>query len=96
MTGVGATAAMNQLSFGAPPGLGAGDACGRCFSLTGTHDPFSPSFAGPFHTIVVKVSDLCPIQGNQEFCGQTTSHPTNQHGEAVQYVHRAHSVFIAC
>lgn len=77
---------MNQLSFGTPPGLGAGDACGRCFALTGTEDPFSPSFAGPFHTIVVKVTDLCPVQGNEEWCGQTESDPTNQHGERVQYV----------
>ena len=38
-TGSGFTAAMNQLAYGAPPGLGAGDACGRCFSLTGNFDP---------------------------------------------------------
>ena len=57
-TGSGFTAAMNQLAFGAPPGLGAGDACGRCFSLTGNKDPFSPAFTGPFNSIVVKVTDL--------------------------------------
>ena len=57
-TGSGFTAAMNQLAFGAPPGLGPGDACGRCFSLTGTADPFSPAFTGPFHSIVVKVTNL--------------------------------------
>jgi len=49
---------MNQLAFGAPPGLGPGDACGRCFSLTGTADPYSPAFTGPFHSIVVMVTDL--------------------------------------
>ncbi|KAG6897199.1 hypothetical protein C0992_003496 [Termitomyces sp. T32_za158] len=49
---------MNQLAFGAAPGLGAGDACGRCFAITGTADPFSPSFSGPFNSIVVKVTDL--------------------------------------
>nr|AEK06231.1 endoglucanase [Phanerodontia chrysosporium] len=54
---------------------------GRCFALTGNHDPYSPNYTGPFgQTIVVKVTDLCPVQGNQEFCGQTTSNPTNQHG----------------
>ncbi|KAI0272303.1 endoglucanase V-like protein [Gloeopeniophorella convolvens] len=81
----GFTAAINQLSFGAAPGSGAGDACGRCFAVTGTRDPFSPQFTGPFHTVVVKVTDLCPVQGNQEWCGQTTAQSTNQHGEAVHF-----------
>ncbi|EPQ56593.1 endoglucanase V-like protein [Gloeophyllum trabeum ATCC 11539] len=84
-TASGYTAAMNQLSFGAGPGAGAGDACGRCFALTGTADPYSPSYTGPFHTIVVKVTDLCPVAGNQEWCGQTTSNPNNQHGEPVHF-----------
>jgi hypothetical protein len=57
-TATGFTAAVNQLMFGSSPGLGEGDACGRCFSITATSDPFSPSFTGPFHTIVVKVTDL--------------------------------------
>ncbi|KAF5373295.1 hypothetical protein D9615_007488 [Tricholomella constricta] len=57
-TATGYTAAMNQLAFGSPPGLGAGDACGRCFAVTGTADPFSPAYTGPFHSIVVKVTDL--------------------------------------
>lgn len=81
----GYTAAINQLAFGSVPGLGAGDACGRCFALTGNKDPYSPSYTGPFgQTIVVKVTDMCPVQGNQEFCGQTTSDPTNQHGMPFQ------------
>ena len=82
----GFTAAMNQLSFGSAPGLGAGDACGRCFAITGSKDPYSPSYTGPFHSIVVKVTDLCPISGNQEWCGQTISNPTNQHGASTQCV----------
>lgn len=82
----GFTAAMNQLSFGSLPGSGAGDACGRCFSVTATQDPFSPAFTGPFHTVVVKVTDLCPVAGNQEWCGQTTSSPDNEHGKPVQSV----------
>jgi len=81
----GFTAAINQLSFGSSPGLGAGDACGRCFSVTGTQDPFSPAFTGPFKTIVVKVTDLCPVQGNQEWCGQSTSNQNNQHGKPVHF-----------
>ena len=57
-TGSGFTAAINQLAYGAPPGLGPGDACGRCFQLTGTKDPYSPDYAGPFKSIVVKVTNL--------------------------------------
>ena len=86
ISATGFTAAISQLSFGSGPGLGAGDACGRCFAVTATEDPFSPSFTGPFQTVVVKVTDLCPVQGNEEWCGQTTSSSTNEHGEAVQYV----------
>ncbi|EKM81821.1 hypothetical protein AGABI1DRAFT_126178 [Agaricus bisporus var. burnettii JB137-S8] len=65
-TASGFTAAVNQLMFGASPGLGPGDACGRCFSVTATADPFSPAYMGPFHTIVVKVTDLC-----FDICGDT-------------------------
>jgi hypothetical protein len=54
----GFTAAMNQLAFGASPGLGPGDACGRCFSLTGTADPYSAAYTGPYYSIVVKVTNL--------------------------------------
>ncbi|KAG6910209.1 hypothetical protein DXG01_012344 [Tephrocybe rancida] len=57
-TASGYTAAINQLAFGSAAGLGAGDACGRCFALTGTADPYSPAYTGPFHSIVVKVTDL--------------------------------------
>ena len=83
----GYTAAINQLSFGSVPGIGAGDACGRCFALTGNADPYVPSYTGPFgKTIVVKVTDMCPVQGNEEFCGQTQSNPKNQHGMPFQFV----------
>ena len=82
----GFTAAISQLAFGSGPGLGAGDACGRCFALTGSQDPYSPSYTGPFKTVVVKVTDLCPEQGNEQWCGQTTSDPTNSFGASTQYV----------
>jgi hypothetical protein len=49
---------LNQLAFGAMPGGGPGDACGRCFALTGTSDPYSLAFQGPFKSIVVKVTNL--------------------------------------
>jgi len=76
---------MSQLAFGAPPGPGPGDACGRCFLVTGTHDPYTPSFTGPFNSVVVKTTDLCPAAGNEVWCGQTTSNPTNTFGQSVHF-----------
>ncbi|GAW00966.1 endoglucanase V-like protein [Lentinula edodes] len=81
----GYTAAINQLAFGSSPGLGAGDACGRCFQLTGTADPYSPSFTGPFKSIVVKVTDMCPAAGNQQWCGQTSSNTLNSFGKEFHF-----------
>ncbi|KAJ3929288.1 MAG: endoglucanase V-like protein [Lentinula lateritia] len=81
----GYTAAINQLAFGSSPGLGAGDACGRCFQLTGTADPYSPSFTGPFKSIVVKVTDMCPAAGNQQWCGQTSSNTVNSFGKEFHF-----------
>ena len=77
---------MSQLAFGSSPGLGAGDACGRCFNLTGTVDPYSPDFTGPFYSVVVKTTDLCPVDGNQQWCGQNTANPVNSFGTSVQCV----------
>ncbi|KAH9031326.1 endoglucanase V-like protein [Lactarius pseudohatsudake] len=81
----GFTAAMSQLAFGSPSGLGPGDACGRCFQVTGDKDPYSPDFAGPFNSVVVKVTNLCPASGNEQWCGQTTSQPTNSLGMSVHF-----------
>ncbi|KAJ7230706.1 RlpA-like double-psi beta-barrel-protein domain-containing protein-containing protein [Mycena pura] len=82
----GFSAAINQLAFGSVPGLGPGDACGRCFALTGTSDPFSPAFTGPFgKSIVVKVTDMCPVQGNEQWCGQTATSDTNQFNMPVHF-----------
>ena len=80
----GYSAAMSQFSFGAPGGQGGGDACGRCFRITGTEDPYSPWFTGPFKSIVVKTSDLCPYQEGENWCGQCRSKPLNQYGAGVQ------------
>ncbi|KAI0035344.1 endoglucanase V-like protein [Vararia minispora EC-137] len=81
----GFTAAISQLAFGSSPGIGPGDACGRCFAVTGTSDPYSPSFTGPFKTIIVKVTDMCPVSGNQQWCGQTTSSGVNSFGAPVHF-----------
>ena len=73
---------MNQLSFGAPPGDGPGDACGRCFSITGTVDPNTGAQASS--TIVVKVTDLCSV--SEDYCGQTLSNPINSLNQPMQCV----------
>ncbi len=52
--------------------------------MTGSEDPYSPSFSGPFNSVVVKVTDLCPVSGNAEWCGMTTADPTNEMGAPVQ------------
>ncbi|KAF8261658.1 endoglucanase V-like protein [Lactarius quietus] len=83
--GHGYTAAMSQLSFGAPGGQGGGDACGRCFRITSNEDPYSPWFEGPFASIVVKVTDLCPYQAGEDWCGQSRSDPRNQFGAPVHF-----------
>ena len=84
---------MNQLAFGSESGLGPGDACGRCFAITGNHDPYSPNYAGPFgQTIVVKVTDLCPAPNNEQWCGQTQSNDVNSFQMPFQYVITAFSM----
>jgi len=86
ITANGFTAAMSQLAFGSDPGDGPGDACGRCFAITGTQDPYSPAFTGPFGpTIVVMVTDMCPLSGNQNWCGQTDADPVNSFGASVHF-----------
>ena len=84
MVANGYTAAMSQRSFGAGGNEGAGDACGRCFKINGTEDPYSPQYTGPFYSIVVKVTDLCPYQEGENWCGQSDSAPLNQYGAPVQ------------
>jgi hypothetical protein len=75
---------MNQLSFGAAGGEGGGDACGRCFRITGTHDPYTADYVVPDTPVVVKVTDLCPCASNEMWCGQTEARPYNQLGASVQ------------
>ena len=83
----GYSAAVNTLAFGAD--ISFGDACGRCFKITATGDPYTPSFEGPFNSIVVKVNDLCPHspQGSpKSWCDQKVSDPLNQFQMPMQCV----------
>ncbi|KAF9061877.1 hypothetical protein BDP27DRAFT_1484744 [Rhodocollybia butyracea] len=47
------------------------------FLPDGTSDPYDPANKGPFNTIIVQVTDMCPVQGNEQWCGQTVSEPIN-------------------
>jgi hypothetical protein len=83
----GYTAAVNVLSFGAMSG--SGDACGRCFAITPTQDPYSPEYTGRMgKTIVVRVTDLCPFSSGEtpQWCDQTVSKPHNQYDKHMQCV----------
>ena len=81
----GYSAAVNELAYGASSGTGG--ACGRCFKITPTSDPNTPSSTGPFgNSIVVKVNDLCTAATNNEFCDQTVSNPLNHYDMPMQYV----------
>ncbi|KAF8479521.1 endoglucanase V-like protein [Russula ochroleuca] len=86
----GFTAAVNELAFGSNHSFG--DACGRCFKITPTKDPFSPKFTGPFgNHIIVKVNNLClphNDSGNASqpnWCGQTVSNPLNTFNMSMHF-----------
>lgn len=39
-------------------------ACGRCFRIQGYKDPYNPDTTITTPSIVVKITDLCPVAGN--------------------------------
>ncbi|EPQ57324.1 hypothetical protein GLOTRDRAFT_58604 [Gloeophyllum trabeum ATCC 11539] len=68
------TAAMSQYAFGSSTSYGPG--CGRCFNLTllntfMSNPPFYPSVT---KSVVVKVTDLCPL-GGAGWCSATANKP---------------------
>lgn len=77
------TAAMSQMAFGSSTAYGPG--CGRCFNLTllntFTSDP--PFFPDVTKSVVIKVTDLCPLGGNG-WCSATSDHP-NQAGAFINF-----------
>jgi hypothetical protein len=68
------TAALSQMAYGSSTAYG--PACGRCFNLsllnTFLSDP--PFFAPAPRSIVVKLTDLCPLS-TTGWCNATTSGP---------------------
>lgn len=58
------TAALNQMAFGSSDNYGPG--CGRCFKLTllNSYTGTPPFFPDTHPSVVVKVTDLCPLSEN--------------------------------
>jgi len=70
--------------------MSAGGNCGRCYKISPSYDPYSPKSELHANSIVVKITDLCPITVNPskddpKWCSQTTAEPHNIFGGPVQY-----------
>ncbi|XP_013381297.1 endoglucanase [Lingula anatina] len=85
----GFTTAPNEAFYNdeSPGPLWCGRKCGRCFRLTPTGG-FVPGQGGPppnDKPVVVMVTNVCPRQGNMQWCGQTPGGGTNQYGYATHF-----------
>jgi len=83
-TSPGYSAAVSQNLYGAGPGQGAGPACGTCWKLTIQTDSSGNTVSNAGNSIVVKVTNLCPAEGNP-LCAQATLSDTNQYGANVNF-----------
>ena len=81
-TNPGYNAAASQALYGAGPGAGAGPACGLCYKLTALTNPYDndAALSAAGTSIVVKVNNLCPVQGNP-LCAQGSLSDTNSLGK---------------
>ncbi|KAI7194640.1 hypothetical protein KC343_g14051 [Hortaea werneckii] len=80
----GFSAAVSQNLYGAGPGDGKGPACGTCWRLTIQTDSSGRRLSNAGNSIVVKVNNLCPRQGNP-LCSQNGLSGTNQYGANVNF-----------
>ncbi|TKA31948.1 hypothetical protein B0A50_01193 [Salinomyces thailandicus] len=80
----GYSAAVSQNVFGVGPGDGAGPACGGCWELTIQTDSSGNALSNAGNSIVVKVTNLCPADGNP-LCAQSSTSDTNQYGANVNF-----------
>ncbi|RMY73862.1 hypothetical protein D0863_03603 [Hortaea werneckii] len=80
----GYSAAASQNIFGAGPGEGAGPGCGTCWKLTIQTDSSGNQVSNASNSIVVKVTNLCPANGNP-LCAQSSTSDTNQYGANVNF-----------
>ncbi|KAK5172342.1 uncharacterized protein LTR77_003980 [Saxophila tyrrhenica] len=83
-TSPGFSAAVSQNEFGVGPGAGAGPACGTCWKLTIQTDSSGKTVANAGNSIVVKVTNLCPADGNP-LCAQNGLSGTNQYGANLNF-----------
>jgi len=82
-TSPGYSAAASQNLYGAAPGAGAGTGCGTCWQIEGKTDSSGNALSSP-SSIVVKVNNLCPANGNP-LCAQSSLSSTNQYGANVNF-----------
>ncbi|KAI9758060.1 MAG: hypothetical protein M4579_003191 [Chaenotheca gracillima] len=80
----GYTAAVSQNLYGVGPGAGAGPACNTCYSISGQTDSSGNILPGGGTTIVVKINNLCPAEGNP-MCSQPDLWSSNQYGAQVNF-----------
>ena len=78
-TNPGFNAAVSENLYGATAGAGPGPACGTCWQLSVTGDDKGNPISGG-KSIVVKVNNLCPAQGNP-LCSQPDLKALNSVGE---------------
>ncbi|KAI3391659.1 hypothetical protein diail_6997 [Diaporthe ilicicola] len=82
----GYAAAVSQNLFGAGPGEGKGPACGTCYRLTIETDAQSGNAVpNAGSSIVVKVNNLCPADGDDPICAQPDLQTPNQYGGVVDF-----------
>ncbi|KAJ7091223.1 RlpA-like double-psi beta-barrel-protein domain-containing protein-containing protein [Mycena epipterygia] len=77
------TAAMSQLAYGSSTAFG--PACGKCFNLTllNTYTPDPPFFPNVVKSIVIKVTDLCPLSATGWCSGTPTK--KNPGGQYINF-----------
>ncbi|KAH9931086.1 RlpA-like double-psi beta-barrel-protein domain-containing protein-containing protein [Epithele typhae] len=77
------TAAMSQYAYGSSTAYGPG--CGRCFQITllNTYTGTPPFFPNVTKSVVIKVTDLCPV-GGAGWCSATPDKP-NQSGQYINF-----------
>jgi len=80
------TAAASAPIFGSSTWCGSG--CGKCFKLTPTAVGASPTGTGATSTtsVVIKVTNLCPYVGNEEWCAyDVNSYGYDAHFDLMDY-----------
>lgn len=80
-------AAINQLAFQQySDGRNGGVACGLCFHITTVGTPTPSSSVQKGKSLIIRITDECPADSlDKEWCAQSVSQPTNQHGAKVHF-----------